>query len=113
MHYHVIYQWLVDNNLWKDVITFVVFGVLGWTVGALPWRRHRKTQVAIADSLDTNTPGGLTALVNAIQNLAGEEDDDEADPGSDGPGSRVRGKSAARQDGLLGRPGGAGRAARS
>jgi hypothetical protein len=99
MHYHTIYQWLEDNNLWKDVLTFCVFGIMGWLVGFAPWRRHRKTQAAIADSLDTSTPGGLTALVDAIQNLAGESDDDEADSGSDGPGSRVRAVRAARQDG--------------
>lgn len=77
MHYHALYLWLeFDGDLWRAVVEFSVFGILGWIVGVLPWRRSRKTQKQIADSLNTDTPGGLTDLVKAIGKLA-ERDVDE------------------------------------
>lgn len=68
MHYHAIYVWLDnDGGLWKAVVGFWIVFVFTWLVGVLPWRRSRKVQKQIADSLDTNTPGGLADLVRAIE----------------------------------------------
>ena len=42
----------------------------------LPWKRHKKTQDKIADSLDTSTPGGLTSVVESLNKLGEEEGSD-------------------------------------
>ena len=58
-----VYHHLVALGLWKDVLSTSV-GLGGAAAGGwLPWRRHRRTQQAIADRLDTSTPGGLGDLV--------------------------------------------------
>jgi hypothetical protein len=88
-----------DGGLWKAVVAFWVAVILGWLIGVLPWRRNRKTQKAIADSLNTNTPGGLTDLVTAVNKLV-ERNSHEGDSGDPGPGSGLRGESPAREDGL-------------
>jgi hypothetical protein len=99
MHYHAIYLWLeVDGAVWKAVVGWCVLGLLGWIVGVLPWRRHRKTQTQIADRLDTSTPGGLTDLVTAVNKLV-ERDGHEGDSRDPGTGSGLRGESPAREDG--------------
>lgn len=73
-HYHAIYWWLVDQgNLWKAVVGVAVAAVFTWICAIVPWLRHRRTQAAIADRLDTRTPGGLTELVKAINRLAEQE----------------------------------------
>lgn len=78
MHYHTIYAWLDnDGGLWKAVIGFWVVAAFTWLVGVLPWRRSRRVQQKIADSLDTKTPGGLADLVRAVDKLA--ERDTDAD----------------------------------
>jgi hypothetical protein len=98
VHYHAIYLWLEgEGNLWKAVVAFWVAVILGWLVGVLPWLRNRKTREQIADRLNTETPGGLADLVKAINRL--EKRNDEADSGSDGPGSGLRSEPPARQDG--------------
>jgi hypothetical protein len=74
--------WLEANSFWKTVVGFGILSVLTFLAGMVPWRKHRHTQRQIADSLDTKTPGGLTDLVNAIEQLAKKRpsDDDDADP---------------------------------
>jgi hypothetical protein len=76
MHWGAIWNWLTANNLWKDALSWAVFAVLTWAATWLPWRKHRKTQAKIADSLDTSTPGGLSDLIAAVnQNKDGHEAD--------------------------------------
>jgi hypothetical protein len=66
------------NGFWTAVIAWAVFSVLTVAAGWIPWRRNRKTQERIADSLDTSTPGGLTDLVQAVDKLQ-RGDSNEAD----------------------------------
>jgi hypothetical protein len=61
------YHWLEANNLWQALVAWVIFTSLTAAVAWLPWKRHRKTEREIADSLDTSTPGGLTDLVDALR----------------------------------------------
>jgi hypothetical protein len=73
VHYLTAYEWLErEGSLWKAVVGFWVVAVFTWFLGVLPWRRHRKTQKQIADRLDTTTPGGLTDLVTAVNELIEE-----------------------------------------
>lgn len=77
------YHWLVSNGLWTGTI-FAFTGVLvtaalgkAWSLisGIHPfklWREHVRTQKAIAQALDTSTPGGLTDVVAAINNTQTE-----------------------------------------
>lgn len=88
------YWWLEENNFWKSQVAFWVTIALSAIVGVFlrPWRawkRHKATQEAIADRLDTQTPGGLADLVAALKQLTHDLDDGEApdDNGSD-PGGR-------------------------
>jgi hypothetical protein len=77
MHWLTMWGWLVNaGGFWKSVIGWAVFAVLTWAATWLPWRRHRKTQARIADSLDTRTDGGLKDVMDAINRL---EKPDEAD----------------------------------
>lgn len=90
MHYHAIFDWLVNNNLWKATVAFWVTLFLGVMLGAAmrPWRawkHHREVQEKIADRLDTSTPGGLSDLVKALRAVLDELDEGSApdDNGSD------------------------------
>jgi membrane protein implicated in regulation of membrane protease activity len=68
-------HWLQVNGFWVAVIAWAVFSGLTVIAGWRPWRRHRKLQEQIADSLDTSTPGGLTDLVEAVRELGRQGDD--------------------------------------
>ena len=72
-------HWLQVNGFWVAVIAWTVFTGLTVAVGWLPWRRNRRMQQKIADSLDTSTPGGLTDLVNAVNKLREQGEANEAD----------------------------------
>lgn len=78
MHWLAIYDWLVNQGLWKALVSWVVIAVMTALVGWRPWRKFRKTQREIADNLDTSTPGGLTDVMHAVDHLT-QEIDDETD----------------------------------
>ena len=78
------YSFLIHNGLWSDT----VFAVTGSLVGGLLakawasfhhfhpqklWEEHVHAQKQIADALDTSTPGGLTDLAVAVDELNKEK----------------------------------------
>jgi hypothetical protein len=68
-------HWLQVNGLWTAVIAWMVFSALTVAAAWRPWSKHRKVQEKIADNLDTTTPGGLTDLVRAVNELRGDMTD--------------------------------------
>jgi hypothetical protein len=95
VHYAAIFEWLVQNNLFKAAVAFFVTLILGAAVAVITcpwkaWQRRRRTQERIADSLDTSTPGGLTDLVHRLDRLLREQDREDADDnGTDPRGDRM------------------------
>lgn len=84
------YQWLEANNMWKSAVAFGVTLVLGALLSLVVrpvrrWREHKMLQQKIADRLDDTTPGGITALIEAVHKLTGDLKDGETpdDNGSD------------------------------
>lgn len=69
------WHWLVIHNLWQSVIGWAVITFGTAAVAWRPWRKHRTVQRAIADRLDSSTPGGITDLIQAVKG----GDDHEAD----------------------------------
>lgn len=63
------YDYLVVINLWKDVLAVLVAAALAWLLRI----GHRLKK--IEQHLDTNTPGGLTDVVNALNQNADKEVD--------------------------------------
>ena len=67
-----MWHFLIAHGLWASligaVVTFIVFGIGSWLLG-LPkaWRKHTRELERIRDHLDTSTPGGLTAVVDALR----------------------------------------------
>ena len=70
----VVYEWLVNQNLWKAAVSWVVGITLGATFIQRPWRKHKlaqrqanklthDNQNAIIDQLDPTTPGGIEQVV--------------------------------------------------
>lgn len=51
MHYHEIYLWLEDNNLWKATVGWGVGIITGFLSLVFPWSKHRKAQEAILKEL--------------------------------------------------------------
>ena len=76
----VVWNWLVNNDLLRDIINWVI----GVTMGAI-WAQFRLTPILHrqskdirenttevrknTDMLDTTKPGGLTDVIQAIQSL--------------------------------------------
>lgn len=65
----LIYDWLVANTLWHAVVTFSVGFILARTLAWRPLKKLHSTQEAIQDALNTSTPGGLSSVVSAIDDL--------------------------------------------
>jgi hypothetical protein len=67
------WNWLVANNLLKDVIQLSVAAVFGFFLARVPWRRQvrqqAKNQAALMHKLDADTPGGLGDIAVLLQNL--------------------------------------------
>jgi hypothetical protein len=67
------WNWLVTNNLLKDVVQLSVAAVFGYVLGRLPWKHLKKrqahNQAEIMDKLDANTPGGLGDISTLLQLL--------------------------------------------
>lgn len=63
------YDWVVNQNLWKAVVTWVVGIVLTAAFIQRPWRKHKQNQAKIADRLDVSTPGGLEEVVSLLRSL--------------------------------------------
>lgn len=71
------YEWLVAQGLWNDVVAVLVSLIVArvfwpflrdaWV--AHVWRQHRmiEQQTRIADLLDTDKPGGLTDVIEALE----------------------------------------------
>lgn len=57
------YDYLVLINLWKDVLAVLVAGAIAWVL------RIGRRLKRIESHLDTETPGGLTTLVEAVNRL--------------------------------------------
>jgi hypothetical protein len=58
-----VYYWLVNNGLWRDVVSWGVVVLLSAVVARSPWKRQKH----IEDLLDTDKPGGLTEVVHALR----------------------------------------------
>jgi hypothetical protein len=58
----VMYGWLYAQGIWRSVLGVLVAAVLAWVL------RIGKRLKRIESHLDTSTPGGLTSVVNAINN---------------------------------------------
>lgn len=71
------YWWLVDNNLWRDVINWGIAAILGFFLGRVPWRKHQKRRAAEAgellDRLNAHTPGGLGDIAALLAQREGSE----------------------------------------
>lgn len=67
------WNWLVANNLLKDVIQLAVAAIFGFFLGRLPWKhlkkQQAKNQAAVMDKLDADTPGGLGDIATLLQLL--------------------------------------------
>lgn len=74
-----VYLWLVDQGLWKSVITWSVGVILGALVTWRPWNRHRRAQDRIIDLLRADTPGGIEALLVAVKALQGVTEKSEGE----------------------------------
>ena len=81
------YNWLVDNGLWRDVISFSVGAILGLVVATHPFRLVHRALFRISDQLDTRTPGGLTDILRALK----ETETGPEIGGSEMPSSPVHG----------------------
>lgn len=57
MHYHAVYLWLENNNLWKATVGWAVGGLLGLSWAWLPWSKHRRAQEEILKELRKNNEG--------------------------------------------------------
>ena len=68
-----VFNWLVANNLWRDVIQLSVASIFGYVLGRLPWKRLKKqqarNQAAVMDKLNAETPGGLGDIATLLQGL--------------------------------------------
>lgn len=62
-----VWDWLVAQGLYRDIVSVCVVGLLAPIVAYRPWKKHRETQKQIADSLNTKTPGGLSDVVKALR----------------------------------------------
>jgi hypothetical protein len=71
------YHALVADGLWKDVLSFSIVtagAAIVAKVKLIPaWRKHREQQDRTADLLDTQTPGGLADVVDALKGLESKE----------------------------------------
>ena len=61
-----LWHWLEAQGLVKDLVGTVVALTLAHLSGWRP-RKQRRTQEAIADRLDTSTPGGLHDVVHHLR----------------------------------------------
>jgi hypothetical protein len=61
-----VYQWLVANGMWKDILAASIAVLVARLFAWKPFKRMRAAQDKIQDQLDTSTPGGLTDVLNAI-----------------------------------------------
>lgn len=87
---HVVmlsYDWLVNQNLWKAVVTWTVGIVLTATFVQRPWRKHKAAQAKIIDQLDVSTPGGLQEVSSLLSKLSDDISAIRKDaPGEGNPG---------------------------
>jgi hypothetical protein len=61
------WEWLVQEGIYRDMVA-VTLGVVVTTAAAWrPFRKIKNVQIKTADLLDTKTPGGLTDVLDAIQ----------------------------------------------
>lgn len=74
-----VYHWLETNGLWFTVVGWAITGLLGIVVAKVKWLRkrvfHFLTPEEIRDLptlLDTNTPGGLGDVAQALRELLAE-----------------------------------------
>ena len=78
------WHWLITNGLYKDLLAAVVALAVTRVAAWRPMRRLRR----IEDLLDTDSPGGLNAVVKALRGDDSEPGGDE-DP-LDGRGHGIR-----------------------
>ena len=69
------YDWLVNNTLWHAVVTFSVGFTLARVLSWRPLKRLHASQAAIQDALNTQTPGGLTDVVEAVKDSKSKSGD--------------------------------------
>lgn len=66
-----VFHWLIRNGLYNAVITWAVFALGAWLLAWLKliplWRHYKAQQERIVDLLDTDTPGGLKDVVEALR----------------------------------------------
>lgn len=89
MHWVAIWQWLVANGLFRDVLATSIGLGAAKLMTMRPVQQHRQNQAQIADLLNTRTPGGLSDVVKAVKKReAGEPEDPtpDADDGDDESG---------------------------
>jgi hypothetical protein len=74
-----VFNWLVANNLWRDVIQLSVASIFGFFLARIPWKRQQKvqaqSQAELMDKLDAKTPGGLGEIATLLQGLPQAEAD--------------------------------------
>lgn len=61
-------HFLETNGILSAVLKWVVLGLLGWLVKLV--KTHVAQQKKIADRLNTETPGGLADVVDAVRDSA-------------------------------------------
>lgn len=75
------WHWLYSVGFARDVVASVVGAVVAavfaFFLGFMPWRRHRKSQMDIADKLDVTTPGGLRDVALLLKAILKETKDTE------------------------------------
>ena len=60
-------HWLVANGLYKDILATSIAAVVARLAAWRPLRDHARRQDRIADLLDTDSPGGLTDLLDELK----------------------------------------------
>jgi len=78
-----VYDFLVNQNLYKACVNWAVAGILATVFVRRPWNKHKQAQAranrlthanqsTIIDQLDPTTPGGMEQVVSKLDKLSGE-----------------------------------------
>lgn len=78
-----VYDWLVSNNLWKDVVQLSVAAIFGYFLARVPWKKQLKkqaeNQAELMERLNAETPGGIGDLASLLKLLPQAEIEEEGE----------------------------------
>lgn len=78
-------QWLIQEGVYRDLIAALVGVAVTTLVGFIPFRKSQRRSAKVADALDTSTPGGLTDVMYALNQInATEASGPSSAPGDSG-----------------------------